>query len=114
MSAEGMMRVRRDKRAVVIVAEHLPADEAGAERFGGAVLAAAAGAPDLPVAMDVSKVEHLSSSALGALVQMTQHLHERGQRFFLVGVGRAVRGLLTATGLAGHFETYDSLDDALG
>ena len=114
MSAEDMIRVRQDERAVVIVAEHLPADETGAERLGGAILAAAAEAPDLPVGMDVSSVEHLPSAALGALVRATQHLHERGQRFFLFGVGRAVRSLLAVTRLEGHFETYDSLDDALG
>ena len=45
----------------------------------------------LPLVIDLSRIDFLDSSGLGALVQLAKHCKDGGQRFIVVGNARVVQ-----------------------
>ena len=45
----------------------------------------------LPLVIDLSRIDFIDSSGLGALVQLAKHCNDRGMRFVVVGNARVVQ-----------------------
>jgi anti-anti-sigma factor len=74
-------------------------------------ISATAEQTQLPVVLDMSKVEFMPSLSLGALISIMQNLKRNDQRFILAGLQPKVRETLTACRLDKLFEIFDSVDD---
>lgn len=98
---------------VLVQVEHSRMDEELTRIMQADVLAAAEEARNLPVALDMSKVEFFPSMSLGAVVTLLKKLRAEGQKFVLVGLQPPVREALAITRLDKLFEIYDSCADAL-
>ena len=77
------------------------------------VSAVAAQADQLPVVLDLSKLEFMPSLSLGTLVNLQRECKKRKQRFILTGLHGAVRSSFAITRLDKLFDICDSVDDAL-
>jgi len=77
------------------------------------VAAAAEKTPDLPVVLDMSKVEYVPSRGIGALVALLQKFKQDSRRFILADLQPHVRETLTVCRLDKLFELCDSVDEAL-
>ncbi len=97
---------------VLVQVEHSRMDEELTRIMQADVLAAAEEARNLPVALDMSKVEFFPSMSLGAVVTLLKKLRAEGQKFVLVGLQPPVREALAITRLDKLFEIYDSCADA--
>lgn len=64
--------------------------------------------------LDLSGVSFLGSAGLAVLVEASQQAKNRGARFRVVAVERAVTRPLAATGLGEVFDVFDSIEQALG
>ena len=95
---------------MVVTVEEARINAAGAVAFKDAVRAAAAG-HDGRVVLDVSRVEFLDSSGLGALVAVMKLMP--GQRLELAGPGPVVMKVLTLTKMDKVFVIHPDLDAAL-
>jgi anti-anti-sigma factor len=47
--------------------------------------------PSLPLVIDLTRIDFIDSSGLGALVQLAKHCKDRGLRFGVVGNARVVQ-----------------------
>lgn len=65
---------------------------------------------DLPVGVDLSRVDYIDSSGIAALVEGLQGARERGKRFVLVAVSDAVRAVLELARLDRVFTLVDGPD----
>jgi anti-sigma B factor antagonist len=63
--------------------------------------------------IDLSKVDHLNSTALGLLVSTHSNYVKRGGKVKLCSLEKRIRNLLLITKLSMVFEVHESLDDAL-
>lgn len=63
--------------------------------------------------IDLGKVDHLNSTALGVLVKTHTNYVKRGGSVKLCALEKRIRNLLLITKLAMVFEVHDSLDQAL-
>ena len=77
------------------------------------VSAVAAQADQLPVVLDLSKLEFMPSLSLGTLVNLQRECRKRKQRFIITGLHGAVRSSFAITRLDKLFDICDSVDDAL-
>lgn len=64
------------------------------------------------VIVDLSEVEFIDSTALGALIEARTRLDNR-RAFLLAAPGLETRRALEVSGLDKHFNVHESLDDAL-
>jgi len=64
--------------------------------------------------VDLSKVDFLDSSGLGALVRALTNTQKEGGTTKLLSVGPQVKKLLAMTNLDSVFETHDNLETAIG
>ncbi|MBI5863917.1 MAG: STAS domain-containing protein [Planctomycetes bacterium] len=78
------------------------------------VTQAADAQPDVPVVLDLKKVEFVPSAVLGALVRLSQSLKLAGRKLILVHVDRRVRGTLSVTRLEKVLDLRETIDDVLG
>jgi anti-sigma B factor antagonist len=65
------------------------------------------------VVLQLDHVEFVDSSGLGALVRLMQSARAKGGDVKLSGVPVRTRKALEMTGLATHFEIYDSVEEAI-
>lgn len=65
------------------------------------------------IVLDMSRVEHLSSAALGALITTHESCRENEGKLILTGLCESIRKLLTITKLTGLLNVAESLDDAV-
>jgi anti-sigma B factor antagonist len=65
------------------------------------------------VVIDLAGVEWMNSTGLGILIQGLTTLRNSAGRLKLARVTEKIQSLLTITKLAGVFEAYDSVDEAL-
>jgi anti-sigma B factor antagonist len=65
------------------------------------------------VVLQLDHVEFIDSSGLGALVRLMQSARGKGGDLKLSGVPTRARKALEMTGLASHFEIYDSCEEAI-
>lgn len=65
------------------------------------------------VVVDLGGVRHMNSSGLGMLIGALTTVRNGGGDLRLAGVGDRVRSLLLITRLAGVFQSYDSVEDAV-
>lgn len=77
------------------------------------VSAVAAQADQLPVVLDLSKLEFMPSLSLGTLVNLQRECRKRKQRFIITGLHGAVRSSFAITRLDKLFDICGSVDDAL-
>lgn len=83
-----------------------------AERASNHLLARAEGAnPRLVVGME--EVPYLDSVALEGLLAVAEVLQSRGMRLKLVSVPPTCREVFEITGLSGHFQFFESVEDAV-
>jgi anti-anti-sigma factor len=65
------------------------------------------------VVLQLDQVEFIDSSGLGALVRLMQAARAKGEDLKLSGVPPKIRKALEMTNLLSHFETYDSVEEAI-
>ena len=65
------------------------------------------------VVLQLSQVEFVDSSGLGAMVRLMQAARAKGGDFKLAGVPPRIRKMLEMTSLLSQFETYDSTEEAI-
>ena len=65
------------------------------------------------VVLQLDQVEFVDSSGLGALVRLMQAARAKGGDLKLSGVPPKIRKTLEMTNLLSHFETYDSVEEAI-
>jgi anti-sigma B factor antagonist len=63
--------------------------------------------------IDLGRVDHLNSTALGVLVSTHSNYVKRGGSVKLCSLEKRIRNLLLITKLSMVFEVHDSLDEAL-
>jgi anti-sigma B factor antagonist len=63
------------------------------------------------IALDLTKVDFMDSSSLGALVTCLKRARERDSRLVLVGVSGSPMKVLSLTGLDRVFELVDGVDE---
>ncbi|MES2810703.1 MAG: STAS domain-containing protein [Bacteroidota bacterium] len=64
-----------------------------------------------PIAIDMSKVEYIDSSFLGAIVSAFKHLISFQAEVVLVGLSKDINNLFALTRLDKVFKIYSSFDD---
>jgi anti-sigma B factor antagonist len=99
----------RDGSVVVSLAGEL--DLYNAEEVRGALLAAAAGAPDVLV-VDLGEVRFIDSTALGVLIEARSRMGDQSG-FRLAAPGLETRRALEVSGLDRHFLVHDTVAEAL-
>jgi anti-anti-sigma factor len=87
-------------------------DEQHAENMQDKVKEACEQTPQLPVVLEMSKVEFVPSLSLGALVTLLQTMKQNQRRFILAGIQPNVRETLTICRLNKLFEICESIDEA--
>ena len=69
---------------------------------------------DAKVVLDLSKVEFIDSSGLGALVSCLRQAHEIGGEIKLSGLKKPVRALFELVKMHRVFEVFNSSEEAVG
>ena len=69
--------------------------------------------PSLPVVLDLSRIDFLDSSGLGALVQLAKQFQQSGHNFLVVGNARVVQTVKLVR-LEDFLHLQPDLDTALG
>ena len=87
-------------------------DEQHAENMQEKVKETCEQTPQLPVVLEMSKVEFVPSLSLGALVTLLQTMKQDNRRFILANIKPNVRAALTICRLNKLFEICDSVDEA--
>ncbi|MEV0581875.1 STAS domain-containing protein [Nonomuraea sp. NPDC050310] len=88
-------------------------DSSGVPRLRAAIDSACASGTPPHLVLDLTEVPFCDSTGLGLLVSTLKRVRQaRGRLVLVLGPGMIAR-LLTITNLDGHFETTDSLPDAL-
>jgi anti-sigma B factor antagonist len=109
-----MSVARGDRAGCVVLRVRGEVDVATVRRLRAAVHAALADGPARPVVLDLSEVEFLSSSGVGALLAVTREADELGRELRVaVGERRVVRRPLQVAGIDRVLPLYPSLDAAL-
>ena len=88
-------------------------DDEEARAVKQAIYAVASKAGDLPVVLDISRVEFLPSISLGALLNLSRQFKINDQRFILAGPRRDIRSVLAVTRLDKLFEISDDAEAAI-
>jgi len=113
MSEPQAVSIQPHAEAVWAVVHRDALDEATIQQMQTEVTAAAARAAGLPVILDLSKVNFVPSSGLGALVTLMRAVKKEGRRFILVGLQPEVRTTLALTHLDKLLEIHPRFEDAL-
>lgn len=113
MPADQILNVVPNDKAVVIVIQCREFDHAKTEQLKGQLTSIAAGSPDRPILLNLSKVEFMASATLGALVEMRNTFNKAGRRMVLVCVAPAITKLMEATAMQNLFEIHDTVEKAL-
>jgi anti-anti-sigma factor len=87
-------------------------DLAAAPRLA-TVLSMATQSAEPCVVLDLSEVEFVDSTALGAIMHASTEAEAGGKQMLVVAVDGPVRRLLEITNLTGRFRVYPSREDAL-
>ena len=87
-------------------------DLAAAPRLATVLSMAAAGA-EPNVVLDLTAVNFIDSTALGAIMHASTEAEAVGKQMLVVALDGPVRRLLEITNLTGRFRVYPSRDDAL-
>jgi anti-anti-sigma factor len=99
-----------DNALLVIATGEL--DVAAAPRLA-TVLSMATASPQPKVVLDLSAVDFIDSTALGAIMRASGEADAVGKGMFVVATEGPVRRLLEITNLTGRFRVYASRDEAL-
>jgi anti-sigma B factor antagonist len=87
-------------------------DLAAAPRLATVLSIATAGAEPC-VVLDLTAVDFIDSTALGAIMHASAEADSAGKAMLVVALDGPVRRLLEITNLTGRFRVYPSRDDAL-
>jgi len=87
-------------------------DVAAAPRLATVLSIATQGA-EPNVVLDLSAVDFIDSTALGAIMHASTEAESVGKQMLVVALDGPVRRLLEITNLTGRFRVYPSRDDAL-
>jgi anti-sigma B factor antagonist len=96
----------------LLVAASGELDLAAAPRLA-TVLSMATQSAEPCVVLDLSEVDFIDSTALGAIMHASTEAEATGKRMLVVALDGPVRSLLEITNLTGRFRVYPSRDDAL-
>lgn len=99
--------------SVVTIQRTRLSDEDNLEEFGQTIndILAASGSRRLVV--DMSRLQYMSSAALGKLITMHRSLARNGGRMLLCGVSAALNEIIVATRLQSLFEIADDRTSAI-
>ncbi|UCD27816.1 MAG: anti-sigma factor antagonist [Planctomycetota bacterium] len=113
MSDEKIVIIEPQEDVILAVVDCVRMEEEHTQMMQEEVSAAAEQSRQLPVVLDLSKVEFVPSLSLGALVNLLREFKQHNQRFILAGLHPDVRGTLAVTRLDKLFEITNSVDEAL-
>lgn len=88
-------------------------DELNIERMGDELFALCDQFHFRQVVVDMSQVDHVTSSSLGKLITMHRRLHRNGGRLAICSVSDGVNEVLETSRLIDYFNVTDDLDGAL-
>ena len=106
-----LVEIRQAENALVVTVSERRIDASVAMQFKSA-LQEAVGDLEGPVVLDLSRVEFLDSSGLGAVVGSMKFLG-RERRLFLAGLTQTVEKVFRITRMDKVFEIYPSVEEAL-
>src|SRR5262245_25931734 len=113
MSSTPATEIETKDNVVIVRVRVKNLDEQNTRMVHTDVSAAGAGAPGLPVVMDMAEVKFLPSLTLGTIVRLANEFRARGQRLMLAGMQPSVRQVISITRLERAFEIFDDLPAAL-
>ena len=96
----------------ILVAASGELDLAAAPRLA-TVLSMATSSSEPAVVLDLSEVDFIDSTALGAIMHASTEAEAAGKQMLVVALDGPVRRLLEITNLTGRFRVYPSRDEAL-
>ena len=89
-------------------------DLSNARDIGAAIRSAMSNRP-LALVLDLTVVRYIDSTGVELIYQLRESLRARGQKLLLViPTASPVHASLRLAGAAGHVDTYETLDEALG
>ena len=106
-----LVETRQSENALVVTVTERRIDAAVAMQFKSA-LQEVVGDLEGPVVLDLSRVDFLDSSGLGAVVGSMKFLG-RERRLLLAGLTQTVEKVFRITRMDNVFEIYPSVDEAL-
>lgn len=107
MSEPAVTIIERHAGGVVVRVQADSLDEPNMKAVRASVEAAARESPQLPVVIDMAKVQFMVSLSLGELVDLSQQFKGRGQRLVLTNLQPPVRQVIAITRLDKLFEIRD-------
>jgi anti-anti-sigma factor len=107
MPDPALITVEQRQDAIVIHLQPQRLDETNAVAIRTEVSAAGKDSPQLPVLLDMAKVDFMASLSLGEMLLLLQELRDRGQRLVLSNLQPALRQLIAITHLDRLFELHD-------
>jgi len=113
MAEETVVSIEHHDQAILAVVQCGSLNEDQTGQMQEEVAAAAAERPELPLVLEMSKVEFVPSLSLGALVTLLQGCRQSNQRFVLAGLQPPVRESLALTRLDKLFDICDTVDEAM-
>jgi anti-anti-sigma factor len=114
MSEQAVAIVERHPDLIVVHLQPEIIDERNLAAVHAAVAAAGSESPQLPVAVDMARVNFMPSMSLAGLIRLSQHFKSRKQRLVLVNMQAAVRETLVITKLDRLFEIRPDLSGLRG
>ncbi len=112
MSQTPGIAIETTEALIVGAIECMQMDDEHAKIMLTEVAKAAEQAPDLPVVLDMSKVEMLLSISIAGLVALLQQFKAEGRKFMLAGLQPKVRETLAICRLDKLFDICDSVEEA--
>lgn len=108
-----IIAVESNDKAIIARVTQTELAHAETNQFKSAMRSAIDEGAELPVIVDLSSVEFLSSIALGALVELHLHMKRDGRRFVVIGMRPAITDLVKLSGIDNLLEIQQGLDAAL-
>lgn len=112
MSEHEAIRVEVNDTCILCAVETANLDEECSDRLGAVVLDAVRESADLPVVLDLGRVQEISDDSLGDLVDLLQQCRKNDRRLILAGLQPKVLEIMSVTKLGRLFEYREDAADA--
>jgi len=105
--------IRQHEQVLLIAVLKRSLDDDSSRKMADDVLTAVAARPNVPIVLDLSKVQFAPSVTLGSLVQLSKSLKLDGHRIALIGVNKRTLEAIRVTRLHTVLEMHDTLEQVI-